>query len=161
NPYFEVNKALVSRSRIFQLQPLTREDLRNIALAALQDPERGYGAMDVTVTSEALEHLVDVANGDARGVLNALELAVETTPADGSGRVFIDLQVAEESIQRRAVLYDKDGDVHYDTISAFIKSLRGSDPDAALYWMARMVYAGEDPRFIFRRMAILAGEDVG
>src|SRR5690606_25060151 len=108
-----------------------------------------------------LEHLVDVANGDARGVLNALELAVETTPADGSGRVFIDLQVAEESIQRRAVLYDKDGDVHYDTISAFIKSLRGSDPDAALYWMAKMIYAGEDPRFIFRRMAILAGEDVG
>ncbi len=161
NPYFEVNKALVSRSRIFQLKPLQKEDLRQIARQALQDPERGYGALDVRLDEQALEHLVDVANGDARGVLNALELAVETTPPDESGAIHIDLAVAEESIQRRAVLYDKDGDVHYDTISAFIKSLRGSDPDAALYWMAKMVYAGEDPRFIFRRMAILAGEDVG
>jgi putative ATPase len=161
NPYFEVNKALVSRSRIFQLRPLSEDDLRRVALQALADPERGYGALNVELTPDALDHLVDVANGDARGVLNALELAVETTPPDEDGRIHIDLTVAEESIQRRAVLYDKDGDVHYDTISAFIKSLRGSDPDAALYWMARMVYAGEDPRFIFRRMAIFAGEDVG
>ncbi|MFW5940960.1 MAG: AAA family ATPase [Chloroflexota bacterium] len=161
NPYFEVNKALVSRSRIFQLKPLAQEDLRQIAQQALGDEERGYGKLDVRLHEDALEHLVDVANGDARGVLNALELAVETTPPDEDGAVVIDLAVAEESIQRRAVLYDKDGDAHYDTISAFIKSLRGSDPDAALYWMARMIYAGEDPRFIFRRMAILAGEDVG
>jgi putative ATPase len=161
NPYFEVNKALVSRSRIFQLKPLTNDALRQIARQALDDSERGYGALDVELHPEALEHLVDVANGDARGVLNALELAVETTPPHDDGVIIIDLAVAEESIQRRAVLYDKEGDVHYDTISAFIKSLRGSDPDAALYWMAKMVYAGEDPRFIFRRMAILAGEDVG
>ncbi len=161
NPYFEVNKALVSRSRIFQLKPLTGEDLHQIARQALADPERGYGRLQVEVTPQALDHLVDVANGDARGVLNALELAVETTPPNAAGVIYIDLTVAEESIQRRAVLYDKDGDVHYDTISAFIKSLRGSDPDAALYWMAKMVYAGEDPRFIFRRMAILASEDVG
>jgi len=161
NPYFEVNKALVSRSRIFQLKPLTSEDLYTIAKATLSDSERGYGKLKVDVHPEALDHLVDVANGDARGVLNALELAVETTPANADGVIVVDLSVAEESIQRRAVLYDKEGDVHYDTISAFIKSLRGSDPDAALYWMAKMIYAGEDPRFIFRRMAILAGEDVG
>jgi putative ATPase len=161
NPYFEVNKALVSRSRIFQLRPLTEDDLRAVAVQALNDPERGYGNLKVALQQEALDHLVDVANGDARGVLNALELAVETTPPDENGVIAIDLDVAEESIQRRAVLYDKDGDVHYDTISAFIKSLRGSDTDAALYWMAKMVYAGEDPRFIFRRMAIFAGEDVG
>ncbi|MGD2077923.1 MAG: AAA family ATPase [Chloroflexota bacterium] len=161
NPYFEVNKALVSRSRIFQLKLLTEGDLHQIAHQALSDPERGYGKLAVDIDDDALAHLVDVANGDARGVLNALELAVETTPPDQNGRIHIDLAVAEESIQRRAVLYDKEGDVHYDTISAFIKSLRGSDPDAALYWMAKMVYAGEDPRFIFRRMAILAGEDVG
>ncbi len=161
NPYFEVNKALVSRSRIFQLRPLTPDDLRQIALNTLADTERGYGHLNVDLHPDALDHLVDVANGDARGVLNALELAVETTPPNEDGVIVIDLEVAEESIQRRAVLYDKDGDAHYDTISAFIKSLRGSDPDAALYWMARMVYAGEDPRFIFRRMAIFAGEDVG
>ena len=162
NPYFEVNKALVSRSRIFQLRPLTPEDLRQIAQQALNDPERGYGVLNVAIEPDALDHLVDVANGDARGVLNALELAVETTETGcEDGRIHITLEVAEESIQRRAVLYDKEGDVHYDTISAFIKSLRGSDPDAALYWMAKMVYAGEDPRFIFRRMTIFAGEDVG
>lgn len=161
NPYFEVNKALVSRSRIFQLKRLTKENLYEIAWQALKDPERGYGKQDVQIELEALDHLVDVANGDARGVLNALELAVETTTKDENGRYHITLAVAEESIQQRAVLYDKEGDVHYDTISAFIKSLRGSDPDAALYWMAKMVYAGEDPRFIFRRMTILAGEDVG
>lgn len=161
NPYFEVNKALISRSRIFQLKPLTTENLYQIAHQALEDAERGYGQLNVELRDDALAHLVDVANGDARGVLNALELAIETTPPDENGIIAVDLNVAEESIQRRAVLYDKEGDVHYDTISAFIKSLRGSDPDAALYWMAKMVYAGEDPRFIFRRMAILAGEDVG
>jgi putative ATPase len=161
NPYFEVNKALVSRSRIFQLKPLTEADLFAIARQALADRERGYGKLNVEIDEPALAHLVDVANGDARGVLNALELAVETTLPAADGIVRITRDVAEESIQRRAVLYDKEGDVHYDTISAFIKSLRGSDPDAALYWMARMVYAGEEPRFIFRRMIVFAGEDVG
>ncbi|MBN1642754.1 MAG: AAA family ATPase, partial [Anaerolineae bacterium] len=161
NPYFSVNRPLVSRSRIFQLRSLSEDDLRQIAWHALRDKERGYGKLNVVLDPEALDHLVDVANGDARGVLNALELAVETTPPDAQGRIVIDVTVAEESIQRRAVLYDKDGDVHYDTISAFIKSLRGSDPDAALYWLAKMVYAGEDPRFIFRRMLIFCGEDIG
>jgi putative ATPase len=161
NPYFSVNRPLVSRSRIFQLRPLDEEALRQIARHALADPERGYGKLNVEMRPDALEHLVNVANGDARGVLNALELAVETTPPNEDGVIVVDMAVAEESIQRRAVLYDKDGDVHYDTISAFIKSLRGSDPDAALYWLAKMVYAGEDPRFIFRRMLIFAGEDVG
>ncbi len=161
NPYFEVNKALVSRSRIFQLKPLTPADLRQVGLQALADEERGFGRLSVNLHEDALDHLVDVANGDARGVLNALELAVGTTSPAENGLIEIDLAVAEESIQRRAVLYDKEGDVHYDTISAFIKSLRGSDPDAALYWMAKMVYAGEDPRFIFRRMTIFAGEDIG
>ncbi|MFO7314571.1 AAA family ATPase [Rhodothermus marinus] len=161
NPYFEVIKPLVSRSRVFELKPLTPEHLRRIAEQALTDPERGYGRRNVVVDPEALDHLIDVANGDARSLLNALELAVETTPPDASGRIHITLPVAEESIQRRAVLYDKEGDVHFDTISAFIKSLRGSDPDAALYWLARMIYAGEDPRFILRRMLIFAAEDVG
>lgn len=161
NPYFEVNKALVSRSRIFQLRQLTDKALRAIALQAMNDKERGYGNKKVLIDDDALDHLVKVANGDARGVLNALELAVETTQADFDGAIHIDRSIAEESIQQRAVLYDKDGDAHYDTISAFIKSVRGSDPDAALYWMAKMIYAGEDPRFIFRRMLILACEDVG
>ncbi len=165
NPYFEVNKALVSRSRIFQLKPLTAEHLRTIAQHALADPERGYGKLNVAIDPQALDHLVDVANGDARALLNALELAVETTPPtpgpEGQPRIHITLPIAEESIQRRAVLYDKEGDAHFDTISAFIKSLRGSDPDAALYWLAKMIYAGEDPRFIFRRMLIFASEDVG
>ncbi len=161
NPYFSVNRPLVSRSRIFQFRSLNEADLRAIARNALADAERGYGKLEVEIDADALAHLVDVANGDARGVLNALELAVETTPPDEDGVIAIGMAEAEESIQRRAVLYDKDGDYHYDTISAFIKSLRGSDPDAALYWMAKMVYAGEDPRFIFRRMLIFAGEDVG
>ncbi|WP_404789417.1 AAA family ATPase [Altericista sp. CCNU0014] len=161
NPYFEVNKALVSRSRLFQLKPLTADRLRQVAHRALTDEERGYGDRPVRVTPEALDHWVNIANGDARSLLNALELAVETTPPDAQGVVRIDLEIAEASIQKRAVLYDKEGDAHFDTISAFIKSLRGSDPDAALYWLARMVYAGEDPRFIFRRMLILASEDVG
>ncbi len=161
NPYFEVNKALVSRSRLFQLKPLDETDLRQVIQQALQDGDRGYGKLDVHIDEAAIDHLVNVANGDARALLNALELAVETTRPDPTGRRHITLAVAEESIQRRAVLYDKEGDAHFDTISAFIKSVRGSDPDAALYWLARMVYAGEDPRFIFRRLLILAGEDVG
>ncbi len=163
NPFFEVNAALVSRSRIFQLKPLTSDDLTKIAWQALKDPERGYGRLDVSFEEGALEHLVDVASGDARSLLNALELAVETTPRTGEvGKtVFISKETAEESIQRKAVLYDKEGDYHFDVISAFIKSLRGSDPDAALYWLAKMVYAGEDSRFIFRRMMISACEDVG
>lgn len=161
NPYFEVIGALVSRSRVFQLRPLQDADVRLILEGALQEPERGYGKRRIKIDDEALEHLIRVAGGDARNALNALELAVESTPADENGLTSITLAVAQESIQRRAVLYDKDGDAHYDTISAFIKSVRGSDPDAALYWLAKMLYAGEDPRFILRRLIILAGEDIG
>jgi putative ATPase len=161
NPYFEVIGALVSRSRIFQLRPLRDEDVRNILEAALRDPERGFGNRKIVLAEDAMEHLIRVAGGDARNALNALELAVESTLSDQDGFIEINLEVAQESIQRRAVLYDKDGDAHYDTISAFIKSVRGSDPDAALYWLAKMLYAGEDPRFILRRLIILAGEDIG
>ncbi|PSN11234.1 AAA family ATPase [filamentous cyanobacterium CCT1] len=161
NPYFEVNKALVSRSRIFQLKPLEAADLYRVVEQALADNERGYGDRAILLDPDAIDHLVNVANGDARALLNALELAVETTLPNDSGQIHITLAVAEESIQQRAVLYDKEGDAHFDTISAFIKSVRGSDPDAALYWLARMVYAGEDPRFIFRRLVILASEDIG
>ena len=160
NPYFSVNRPLLSRSRVFQLQGLNPNDLEAIARQALADP-RGYGNRQVVLEPEALAHLVDVANGDARALLNALELAVETTEPDTQGKIAVNLEVAEESIQRRALLYDKEGDYHFDTISAFIKSLRGSDPDATLYWLSRMVYAGEDPRFLFRRMLIFASEDVG
>lgn len=165
NPFFEVNKALVSRSRVFQLKALTNEDLEKAALAACADKERGYGRWQVTFTDGALDHLVNTASGDARSLLNALELAVETSspvwpPEDGTA-IVIDMKTAEESIQQKVVLYDRDGDYHYDVISAFIKSLRGRDPDAALYWLARMVAAGEDPGFIFRRMLISACEDTG
>ena len=160
NPYFSVNRPLLSRSRVFQLQALGPEGLERIAQQALKDP-RGYGNKRVDLQPDALAHLVDVANGDARALLNALELAVETTEPDTQSKITINLEVAEESIQRRALLYDKEGDYHFDTISAFIKSMRGSDPDATLYWLGRMVYAGEDPRFIFRRMLIFASEDVG
>lgn len=165
NPFFEVNAALVSRSRIFQLKALTDDDLFTIARQALEDRERGYGAYKVTFQKGALEHLVHVANGDARSLLNALQLAVETStdpfpPPEGT-EIVISKEAAEESIQRKVVLYDKEGDYHFDVISAFIKSLRGSDPDAALYWLAKMVAAGEDPRYIFRRMLVSATEDVG
>lgn len=172
NPFFEVNKALVSRSRVFQLKALTKEDLEKAAHMALSDTERGYGHWNVEFEKGALEHLIDTANGDARSLLNALELAVETTPerwnpetippvpAWGS-TIYISREAAEESIQKKVVLYDRDGDYHYDIISAFIKSLRGRDPDAAMYWLARMVRAGEDPDFIFRRMLISACEDTG
>lgn len=161
NPYFEVNKALVSRSRIFQLKPLNENDLAEILMSALNDKERGFGNQNVSIGKDAADHLTRVANGDARAVLNALELAVITSEPDKENRIHIELTTAEESIQQKAILYDKDGDVHFDTISAFIKSLRGSDPDAALYWMAKMVYGGEDPRFIFRRLIIFAAEDIG
>ena len=161
NPYFEVNKALVSRSRLFRLLPLEPEDLQRLLQRALADDERGYGDRAIAISRDAANHLVDVAGGDARSLLNALELAVESSEPDGDGVIQINLAIAEESIQQRAVLYDKHGDAHYDTISAFIKSLRGSDADAALFWLARMVEAGENPRFIFRRMLIAAGEDIG
>ncbi len=165
NPFFEVNGALLSRSRIFQLLPLKDEDLVKIARQALADKERGYGRYRIELDEDALRHMVRIAAGDARSLLNALELAVETTPAvfppQEDRTIHITLPIAEESIQKRVVLYDKEGDYHFDVISAFIKSLRGSDPDAALYWLAKMVYAGEDPKFIFRRMLIFAGEDVG
>ena len=172
NPFFEVNKALVSRSRVFQLKPLTKADLLNAARQALEDTERGYGHYKVQFEEGALEHLVETANGDARSLLNALELAVETTPPEWEpnanvpkpawgSTIYISRECAEESIQKKVVLYDRDGDYHYDIISAFIKSLRGRDPDAACYWLARMVKAGEDPDFIFRRMLISACEDTG
>ncbi|MFT4604896.1 MAG: putative ATPase [Rhodothermales bacterium] len=161
NPYFEVIKALVSRSRVFELRSLEDKDLARILEMTIQDVERGYGDREVLMDADAGAHLVSTANGDARSLLNALELAIETTPLNDTGVIQVTLSVAEESIQQRAVLYDKEGDAHYDTVSAFIKSLRGSDPDASLYWLARMVYAGEDPRFILRRMLIFASEDVG
>jgi len=161
NPYFEITGPLVSRSRVFQLKPLTKEQILVVLRRALQDPIRGYGARQIDITPEALEHLAHVAGGDARTALNALELAVESTPPDAAGVIHIDLAVAQDSIQRRAVRYDRAADEHYDTISAFIKSVRGSDPDAALYWLAKMIYAGEDPKFIMRRLLILAAEDIG
>jgi putative ATPase len=161
NPYFEVIGALVSRSRIFQLRPLGDEDVQRVIERAAADPERGYGRKKIEIAPDAMAHLINVAGGDARNALNALELAVETTLPGSDGLIRVSLEVAVESIQRRAVLYDKDGDAHYDTISAFIKSVRGSDPDAALYWLAKMLYAGESPRFILRRLIILAGEDIG
>jgi putative ATPase len=161
NPYFEVIGALVSRSRVFQLRPLGDDDVRALLDRAISDSERGYGERVIQADEDAIEHLIHVAGGDARNALNALELAVESTPPDVEGVIHITLLVAQESIQRRAVLYDKDGDAHYDTISAFIKSVRGGDPDAALYWLAKMLYAGEDPRFILRRLIILSGEDIG
>ena len=161
NPYFEVNRALVSRSRIFQMKSLTDEDIRALLTRAMDDKERGYGELKINLEKDAEAHLIRVSGGDARNALNALELAVESTKPNKDGSIQITLDVAQDSIQRRAVLYDKDGDAHYDTISAFIKSIRGSDPDAALYWLAKMLYAGEDPRFILRRLIISAGEDIG
>jgi putative ATPase len=161
NPYFEVIGALISRSRVFQLRWLNQDETGILLDRALADRERGYGDKRIKLDPEARTHFTDVASGDARNALNALELAVESTPPDKKGLIHITLDVAQESIQQRAVLYDKDGDSHYDTISAFIKSVRGSDPDAALYWLAKMLYAGEDPRFILRRLIILAGEDIG
>ena len=161
NPFFYVNSPLVSRSQVFQLEPLTEADLRSLMTRALADEERGLGGRGIVLDEDAAAHLATISDGDARKSLSALELAALTTPADADGRIHITLAVAEESIQRKAVVYDGDGDAHYDTISAFIKSMRGSDPDAALYWLAKMIYAGEDPRFIARRVVICASEDVG
>lgn len=165
NPYFEVNRALVSRSRVFQLTALEKGELRLIAGQAIGNVERGYGRWRIDFEEGAIEHLINVSSGDARSLLNALELAIETSvspfPPENGALIKISMKAAEESIQRRVVLYDKEGDYHFDTISAFIKSIRGSDPDAALYWMALMVRAGEDPKYIFRRMLISASEDVG
>lgn len=161
NPYFDVISALVSRSRLFELKPLGETALDHILTQALADPQRGYGKKVIHIADDARRHLTQVAGGDARNLLNALELAVLSTPAAADGSIEITLDVAQESIQRRAVLYDKSGDQHYDTISAFIKSVRGSDPDAALYWLAKMIIAGEEPRFILRRLIVLAGEDIG
>ncbi len=161
NPYFEVNSALLSRSRVFQFKPLTTNATLALMHRALRDNERGYGARKIEITDDALHHLADVAGGDARTALNALELAVESTSPGKDGVTRISLEVAQESIQKRVLRYDKSSDEHYDTISAFIKSMRGSDPDAALYYLAKMLYAGEDPEFIARRMIIFASEDIG
>jgi putative ATPase len=161
NPYFDVIPALVSRSRIFLLEPLSEAHMLTILDRALSDTEVGYGNKKVVMDEDARQHLATVAGGDARNLLNAVELAVESTTPDTDGTIHITLDIAQESIQRRALLYDRMGDAHYDTISAFIKSVRGSDPDAALYWLAKMILAGEDPRFILRRLIVLSGEDIG
>ncbi len=161
SPMFEINQALLSRSRLFQLRPHTEKDIRKIVTNAIQDKERGFGNYQVSISEDALEHFINVSNGDARSALNALELAVLTTNPDQNGTIVITLQTAEESIQKRIVRYDKKGDNHYDTVSAFIKSIRGSDPDATLYWLAKMLYAGEDPKFIARRLYVHAAEDIG
>lgn len=160
NPYFEVNGALLSRSIIFELKQLAKEDIKTLILRAVQDQERGMGAYDAVIEEDALEFLADMANGDARAALTAVELGILTTARGEDGRIHITLAVASECIQKRVVRYDKSGDNHYDTISAFIKSMRGSDPDAAVYYLARMLYAGEDIKFIARRIMICAAEDV-
>ena len=162
NPYFEVNNALVSRSTIFQLKPLTKENIEVLIRRAISDEEKGMGAFDAVITDEAVSFLADVSEGDARTALNAIELGVLSTERDEkTGKINIDLSVAEECVQRRNIKYDKDGDNHYDVISAFIKSMRGSDPDAAVYYLAKMLYAGESVTFIARRIMICACEDVG
>ncbi|MDD6196686.1 replication-associated recombination protein A [[Clostridium] aminophilum] len=161
NPYFEVNGALLSRSRIFELKPLEKEDIVTLLQRAVRDTEKGMGSYGAVLADDAADFLADMAGGDARAALNALELGVLTTEKSGDGNIHITLEVAEQCIQKRAVRYDKNGDSHYDTISAFIKSMRGSDPDAAIYYLARMLYAGEDIKFIARRMMICAAEDVG
>jgi putative ATPase len=161
NPFFYINAPLVSRSKVFQLKPLANEDLRQILRRALDDSENGLKKLNIQLDEDALEHWLEISEGDARKALNALEIASLTTSPDSKGIRHIDLKIAEESIQKKAVVYDRNGDQHYDTISAFIKSLRGSNPDAGLYWLAKMLYAGEDPRFIARRLVIAASEDVG
>ena len=162
NPYFEVNGALLSRSRIFELKALEKEDVKELILRAVRDEKKGMGSYHAVIDDEAADFLADVSGGDARAALNAVELGVLTTERDqADGLIHITLEVAQECIQKRAVRYDKDGDNHYDTISAFIKSMRGSDPDAAVYYLARMLYAGEDIKFIARRIMICAAEDVG
>ncbi len=161
NPYFEVNGALISRSSVFELQPLSAEDIKTLIKRAVYDVQKGMGSYRAEITEEALEFLADIASGDARNALNAVELGILTTQRSEDGKIHITLDVAQECIQKRVVRYDKTGDNHYDTISAFIKSMRGSDPDAAVYYLAKMLYAGEDIKFIARRMMICASEDVG
>ena len=161
NPYFEVNRALISRSIIFELNPLTNEDIKSLILRAASDKERGVGDYNLRIDDDALEFLADIVGGDARSALNALELAAMTTDPGSDGTVHVTVDVAASCIQKRVLGYDRDGDNHYDTISAFIKSMRGSDPDAAVFYLARMLYAGEDIRFISRRIIICASEDVG
>ena len=160
NPYFEVNGALISRSVIFELLPLTNEDIKVLLKRALEDTERGMGMYHAEATEEALDFIADMANGDARSAINAIELGILTTEKSADGRIHIDIDIASECIQKRVLKYDKNGDGHYDTISAFIKSMRGSDPDAAVYYLARMIAAGEEPAFIARRIMICASEDV-
>ena len=161
NPYFEVNGALISRSVIFELKPLTADDIKTLLHRAVTDKERGMGAYNAVIEDDASDFLADLADGDARHALNALELGILTTERSADGLIHITKEVAEECIQKKVARYDKDGDNHYDTISAFIKSMRGSDPDAAVYYLARMLNAGEDPKFIVRRMMVCASEDVG
>lgn len=161
NPYFEVNGALISRSRVFELKALEKEDIKELLLRAVYNEEKGMGSYHAVIDEDALEFLADVANGDARAALNAIELGILTTERAPDGSIHIDLPTAQECIQKRVVRYDKNGDNHYDTISAFIKSMRGTDPDAAVYYLARMLYAGEDIKFIARRIMICAAEDVG
>ncbi len=160
NPYFEVNSALISRSLIFELHPLSKDDIKTLINRAVTDKQKGVGGFDLELTEEALDFIADTANGDARNALNAIELAALTTEKSEDGKVHVDLNVAAECIRKRAINYDKNGDSHYDTVSAFIKSMRGSDPDAAVYYLARMLYAGEDIKFIARRIMICAAEDV-
>ena len=161
NPYFEVNGALISRSVIFELKPLSKEDIKTLINRAVYDKDKGMGAFNAHIDEDALEFLADISNGDARNALNAVELGILTTKASADGIIHITLEIAQECIQKRVIKYDKTGDNHYDTVSAFIKSMRGSDPDAAVYYLARMLYAGEDVKFIARRMMICASEDVG
>ena len=161
NPYFEVNKALISRSMIFKLESLNDKDIKKILLNSLKDTDRGLGNFNVSIDEDALDHLVDISNGDARIGLNGLELAVLTTDPNSDGKINLNMDIIEECVQQRAIKYEKNGDEHFDTVSAFIKSMRGSDPDATLYWLAKMIYAGEDPKFIARRIIISASEDVG
>ncbi len=161
NPFFSLVSPLLSRSLVFELEPLSQKDILSLLQRALSDTEKGLGRLAIVSDPKALEFLAEIADGDARRALNALEVGCLTTPKDSSGKVRFSLEAAQESIQKKQVRYDKDGDAHYDTISAFIKSMRGSDPDAALYWLAKMIYAGEDPRFIARRVCICASEDVG
>ena len=161
NPFFSLVSPLLSRSLVFELQPLDHKDILTLLERALKDAERGLGFLNIHAEADALDFLADICDGDALRALNALEIGALTTPKDKAGRIKFTLKTAQESIQKKQVVYDRDGDGHYDTISAFIKSMRGSDPDAALYWMAKMIYAGEDPRFIARRVCICAAEDVG
>lgn len=161
NPFFYLNSALLSRSHVFELKPLSEQEIISIIKRALTDKERGFGSLKIEITEEAIYHLAKASDGDARKALSALEIAVLTTEPGSDGIVRIDIKIAEESIQKKHIVYDRAGDEHYDTASAFIKSMRGSDPDATVYWLAKMIYAGEDPRFIARRIIIAASEDVG